>query len=52
MKVRVWWSSVDAASVHGEEIIEVSDNATEQEIESDIKETAMQHFEFGGDVEE
>lgn len=52
MKIRVWWNSVDVAGDNGEEIIEVSDNATEQEIEFDVKETAMQHFEFGWEAGE
>lgn len=46
-KIRVWWESNDACNVGGKEVIEVNDDATENEIEEAVKETVFGHFGWG-----
>ncbi|MCZ3537196.1 hypothetical protein L2827_01255 [Lactobacillus gasseri] len=48
MKVRVSWDSPDYYQPLEDtyEDIEVDDNATEEEIERAVKETAFEHFEY------
>ncbi len=48
MKIRVSWDSPDYYQLP--EDIEVDDNATEEEIEKAVKETAFEHFEYSYDI--
>lgn len=52
MKVRVSWDSPDYYQPPEDtyEDIEVDDNATEEEIEKAVKETAFEHFEYGYEI--
>ncbi|MGQ0436512.1 hypothetical protein [Lactobacillus gasseri] len=52
MKVRVSWDSPDYYQPTEDtyEDIEVDDNATEEEIENVVKETAFEHFEYSYDI--
>jgi hypothetical protein len=44
------WSECDSAGIEWHDTIEVSADATDDEIEQEAKETALQHFEWGYDV--
>lgn len=52
MKVRVSWDSPDYYQPPEDtyEDIEVDDNATEEEIEKAVKETAFEHFEYSYEI--
>lgn len=52
MKVRVSWESPDYYQPPEDtyEDIEIDDNATEEEIEKAVKETAFEHFEYGYEI--
>lgn len=52
MKIRVSWDSPDYYQPTEDtyEDIEVDDNATEEEIENVVKETAFEHFEYGYEI--
>lgn len=44
------WSSCSDVNAEWHDIIEITDNATEKEIEAAARETAHQHFEWGYDI--
>ena len=52
MKIRVSWDSPDYYQLPEDtyEDIEVDDNATKEEIEKAVKETAFEHFEYSYDI--
>lgn len=47
MKIRVWIQSPDNASFNEDDIIEVPDNISDEELEEIAKQIAMDHVEWG-----
>lgn len=47
MKIRVWIQSPDNASFNEDDIIEVPDNISDEELEETAKQVAMDHIEWG-----
>lgn len=47
MKIRVWIQSPDNASFNEDDIIEVPDNISDDELEETARETAFDHIDWG-----
>ncbi|MBB1099987.1 hypothetical protein H5R88_07740 [Limosilactobacillus sp. WF-MT5-A] len=47
MKIRVWIQSPDNASFNEDDIIEVPDNISDDELEETAQETAFEHIDWG-----
>ena len=47
MKIRVWIQSPDNASFNEDDIIEVPDNISNDELEKTAREVALEHIEWG-----
>lgn len=47
MKIRVWIQSSDNASFNEDDIIEVPDNISDDELEGTARETAFEHIDWG-----
>ena len=47
MKIRVWIQSPDNASFSEDDIIEVPDNISNDELEETAREVALEHIEWG-----
>lgn len=47
MKIRVWIQSPDNASFNEDDIIEVPDNISDDDLEEMARETAFEHVDWG-----
>lgn len=47
MKIRVWIQSPDNVSFNEDDIIEVPDNISNDELEKTAREVALEHIEWG-----
>lgn len=47
MKIRVWIQSPNNASFNEDDIIEVPDNISNDELEKTAREVALEHIEWG-----
>lgn len=45
-KIKVSWTSTDAVNVRGQDVIEVADDATEDEIEEAARDVAFEHLDW------